>query len=120
MINPRPWHRDPTNLTSLVDANGRTVYESSGDEGSVDQWDNMHHITECVLAIHDSGIDPTDLPKFVEAVRASQKIYNFAFDLADGPRPQDDETLGDVRLSAMKAVSDAAACLPENRKRGAE
>ena len=70
-------------------------------------------------AFRKAGILPYDLPKFLEAVRASQKIYNFAFDLADGPRPQDDETLGDVRLSAMKAVSEAAACLPEN-KRSAE
>ncbi len=62
----------------------------------------------CCDAFHESGIDPADLPKFIEAVR--QAMITIA------------EWHGDVaweiyrdNAPEMKAIREAAACLPEKR-----
>lgn len=67
--------------------------------------DDAKHVVRCVNAFHDAGIDPADLPKFVEAVRI---VHNITEIRSDG-----------CAADVCRILTPAAACLPEN-KRGAE
>lgn len=59
------------------------------------------HIVACVNAFHEAGIEPADLPKLVEAVRAAW----------NDPTPAGNQ----APQAVQKAMRLAAACLTENR-----
>lgn len=111
MISPRPWRYE------------RKLCESGDFERWFDGYVSGYGVWHCVKdmdaediraacaamnAFNDAGIEPADLPKLVEAVRAFRAAV-----LADALIPITRASLNWIEVSELIAV--AAACLPENR-----
>ena len=108
MISPRPWHLMagmPTNV--LCDAMYRVARcDFDGNAEHAECSENAVHIIACVNAFYESGLDPADLPKFVEAVRAWHKYLPTIANKQPGVQEW---------ISLVHHGNEAAACLPDNK-----
>ena len=80
---------------------GTTIMAKTGHQiAQAENIDDAKDIVACVNAIHEAGLDPADLPKFVEAVRALANAHDVNED-----------------YEAHKMVYVATKCLPENKEK---
>lgn len=110
MISPRPLKVDrrlverydsEVYVNGIIDAYGAFYECDSLDE------DDLNHIVACVNAFSECGIEPADLPKFVEAVRRTMEAQAYTIRKKSGADA--------VAHEAFLKMQAAAACLPENR-----
>lgn len=100
MISSRPWYvRDNDDGEAVVhSAAGRKMLVAV--TGTYNE--ETEHAVACVNTLHEAGIEPADLPKFVEAVRKCWASMGHIND--------------DVSREAYYALKNSAARLPENKR----
>ena len=86
---------------------GTTIMAKTGHQiAQAENIDDAKYIVACVNAFHESGTDPADLPKFIEAVRAWHKYLPTIANKQPGVQEW---------ISLVHHGNEAAACLPENK-----